>query len=105
MIDRERLINTFCDLVRIDSPSGEEEAVAQELRKRLTTLGFEVKRDAHGNLIAVEEGEDPLPLSAHMDTVEPGRGIKPRVEGRYTIPAPKSHSGALKSSRSPKTAL
>ena len=62
MIDQERLINTFCDLVRIDSPSGEEEAVAQELRNRLTTLGFEVKRDAHGNLIAVEEGENPLLL-------------------------------------------
>ncbi len=81
VIDQERLINTFCDLVRIDSPSGEEEAVAQELRKRLTTLGFEVKRDAHGNLIAVEEGENPLLLSGHMDTVEPGRGIKPRVDG------------------------
>ena len=80
MIDRERLINTFCDLVRIDSPSGEEESVAQELRKRLTGLGFEVKRDAHGNLIAGESGDDPLLLSAHMDTVEPGRGINPSVQ-------------------------
>lgn len=79
MINRERLVQTFCDLVRIDSPSGEEEAMAQELTKRLTVLGFNVARDAHGNLIASEKGERPLMLSAHMDTVEPGRGIKPRV--------------------------
>ncbi|MBI2170550.1 MAG: M20/M25/M40 family metallo-hydrolase [Chloroflexi bacterium] len=81
MIRQERLIQTFLDLVRIDSPSGEEEAVAQELSRRLTALGFTVQRDAHGNVIASEPGSDPLLLSAHMDTVEPGRGVKPRVEG------------------------
>jgi tripeptide aminopeptidase len=40
-----------------------------------------VARDAHGNVIASEEGGQPLLLSAHMDTVEPGRGIKPRIQG------------------------
>ena len=81
MIRRERLTATFCDLVRIDSPSGEEEAVAQELTRRLQALGLEVARDDHGNLIASEEGDAPLLLSAHMDTVEPGRGVAPKVEG------------------------
>ena len=81
MIKEDRLVKTFCDLVQIDSPSDEEEEVAQDLTRRLSELGFEVLRDAHGNLIAREEGENPLLLSAHMDTVEPGRGIKPRVEG------------------------
>ena len=81
MINRERLVRTFFDLVAIDSPSREEEAVAQELAKRLSGLGFQVQRDAYGNLIASEEGRDPLILSAHMDTVEPGRGIQPKVEG------------------------
>ncbi len=80
MINRDRLVNTFCDLVRIDSPSGEEEAVAQELQARLVALGFTIQRDQHGNLIASEEGDAPLLLSSHMDTVEPGRGIKPRIE-------------------------
>ena len=80
MIDRDRLVKSFCDLVRIDSPSGEEEEVAQELGARLSTLGFTVARDEHGNLIASEEGDAPLMLSAHMDTVEPGRGIQPIVE-------------------------
>ena len=81
MINQERLVNTFCELVKIDSPSDEEEAIAQHLTSELTRLGFHVERDAHGNLIASEDGADPLMLSAHMDTVEPGRGIKPQVVG------------------------
>ena len=81
MIDKDRLITTFCDIVQIDSPSGEEEEMAQDLDRRLTDLGFIISRDAHGNLLASEEGSDPLMLSAHMDTVNPGRGIKPRIIG------------------------
>ena len=81
MINEDRLVKTFCDLVQIDSPSDEEEEVAQDLSRRLEALGFEILRDAHGNLIAREEGDNPLLLSAHMDTVEPGRGIKPTIEG------------------------
>ena len=81
MIKQERLIDSFCDLVRIDSPSDEEEEVAQHLTDRLSRLGFSVARDAHGNVIASEDGENPLLLSAHMDTVEPGRGIQPIIKG------------------------
>jgi len=81
MVDQERLVKSFCDLVRIDSPSDEEEEIAQHLVTRLGRLGFQVARDAHGNVIASEEGANPLLLSAHMDTVEPGRGIKPRIQG------------------------
>ena len=81
MVDQERLVNSFCELVRIDSPSNEEEDVSRHLEERLRNLGFQVERDAHGNVIASEDGENPLLLSAHMDTVEPGRGIKPQVSG------------------------
>ena len=78
MINEDRLVKTFCDLVQIDSPSDEEEEVAQDLSRRLEALGFEILRDAHGNLIAREDGENPLLLSAHMDTVEPAGGLSPR---------------------------
>ena len=81
MINRDRLVKTFCDLARIDSPSGEEEALAIELTRRLEGLGLEVIRDGYGNLIAKDAGENPIMLSAHMDTVEPGRGVRPVVEG------------------------
>ncbi len=81
MINQERLVSAFCELVKIDSPSDEEEDVAKHLTERLEGLGFNVARDAHGNLIASEAGINPLMLSAHMDTVEPGRSIKPQVDG------------------------
>ena len=81
MINRDRLVRTFTDLARIDSPSGEEEAMAVELTGRLESLGLTVARDSYGNLIAGDGGDDPIMLSAHMDTVEPGRGIKPRIDG------------------------
>ena len=81
MINRERLVKTFCDIVQIDSPSGEEEEMAQDLIRRLEKLGFETIRDDYGNLVANDGRDDPILLSAHMDTVEPGRGIKPKLDG------------------------
>ena len=81
MIDRDRLVNTFCELARIDSPSGEEEQVAQYLVGQLEALGLDVARDGYGNVIATDGRDDPIMLSAHMDTVEPGRGVEPIVEG------------------------
>ena len=77
---RDRLVNTFCEIVQIDSPSGEEEEMAVDAVRRLERLGLSVVRDEYGNVIAGDEGRDPLLMSAHLDTVEPGRGIKPRVE-------------------------
>ena len=83
MPNHERLVNDFSDLVRIDSPSGEEWDVALHVSERLSNLGFQVARDDHGNVIAREDGggDRPLILSAHMDTVDPGRSIKPQVVG------------------------
>ena len=81
MIDRDRLVRTFTDLVRIDSPSGEEAAIAEVLTARLSALGFTVSRDSYGNVIATEPGDSPILLSAHMDTVEPGRGVNPIIDG------------------------
>jgi len=80
MIDQDRLVNTFLELIQIDSPSDEEEEVAKYVTPILEGLNFTVERDHHGNLIASEPGDEPLMLSAHMDTVEPGRGIKPSIK-------------------------
>lgn len=82
VIDRHRLLATFLDLVRIDSPSGEEEAFAAHLRELLTAVGASVRRDAYGNVIARIDGPgEPFLLGAHMDTVEPGRGVQPILDG------------------------
>ena len=80
MINRGRLVQTFCDLVQIDSPSGEEEALADDLLRRLDDLGLDAIKDEYGNVIAGDRKMASLLLSAHMDTVEPGRGVKPIVK-------------------------
>lgn len=80
MIKKERLINTLLDLVRIDSPSGEEEILAKEIAQRLIRLGAIVEFDNFGNLLARFDGTgQPIMFNAHLDTVEPGRGVKPII--------------------------
>jgi len=86
MIDRKRLAETFKFLVQIDSISKEEGVIANEIKKRLESMGVETFVDNagdiiggnSGNLIAKFKGNTqapPLLLNAHMDTVEPGRGV------------------------------
>ena len=82
MANLERLLKTLTDLIRIDSPTGEEDRIDEEISDRLEGLGFTVHHDDFRNLIAKAPGEgEPVLLSAHMDTVEPGRGIKPILDG------------------------
>jgi tripeptide aminopeptidase len=97
MINRERLKEAFCWLVGIDSVSKEEGNIASALRERLADLGAssiqvdgaaEAVSGQTGNLIAKfpgNTGAAPLMLNAHMDTVEPGRGVRPVFkEGLFT---------------------
>ncbi len=83
MINEERLVQTFLELVAIDSPSGEEAAICDELERRFKALGAtEIERDEVHNLIARFPGTGPgdyIMLSAHMDTVGKDRGIKPQI--------------------------
>lgn len=83
MINGERLVQTFLDLVRIDSPSGQEVAISRELAQRCAALGAQVEQDEHWNVIARWSGSngaaDPVLLSAHMDTVGQDTGIKPEI--------------------------
>jgi tripeptide aminopeptidase len=54
--------------------------------RRLQSLGLDSSQDAHGNVHARLDGPDePVLLSAHMDTVEPGRGIRPVFDGEDII--------------------
>ncbi len=88
-INRERLANTFRDLICIDSPSREEGAVAKWIGDILTReIGAEVEEDQSrdqtgsetGNIIVRIPGTrdtTPVFFNAHLDTVEPGRGIRP----------------------------
>ncbi len=80
MINEARLLDTFLALARIDSPTGEEAAIAAECQQRLQALGLTVECDAMHNLIARLPGDgEPLLLAAHMDTVMPGCNVQPVI--------------------------
>ena len=54
----------------------------REISARLQVLGLEVQHDSFNNVIAKLAGSgEPILLSAHLDTVEPGRGIRPHLDG------------------------
>jgi tripeptide aminopeptidase len=81
LINKKRLLNTFSDLLRINSPSFEEKKIGHYLAQRLTKAGCSVRFQDYGesfNLIALLKGTRgllPIMLSAHMDTIEPTTGI------------------------------
>ncbi|SLM30314.1 PepT [Desulfamplus magnetovallimortis] len=87
MINSDRIIERFTKFAQIDSVSKEEAEIAQLLKKILKEMGAEVFMDNAaesvggncGNLVARFKGNTdvaPVLLSGHMDTVEPGRGVK-----------------------------
>ncbi|HPT82328.1 MAG TPA: M20/M25/M40 family metallo-hydrolase [Limnochordia bacterium] len=87
-INKQRLLDEFLALVQVDAASKDERLMADALKPKLEALGFTVTEDDAGariggntgNLIAVLEGTKDAPallFCAHMDRVEPGRGIKP----------------------------
>jgi tripeptide aminopeptidase len=87
--NQDRLIKQFMEFVQIGSPSFEEAHFVSALAEELMKLGLAVENDrtgqkGAGNLFAVFPGTNrnlrPILLSMHTDTVEPGRGIKPRLE-------------------------
>jgi len=83
VINQERLVQTFLDLLRIDSPSLHEQAIGEELAARLQALGLAVERDISGNVFGWLDGPaggDWLLLNAHMDTVGEDRGIRPVIQ-------------------------
>lgn len=97
MINKERLITSFIELVATDNPSYGERAMCDFIAKRLRCLGITPYEDdtaskiggSAGNLYAYVDGDFDLPpilLSAHMDTVEPSCGKRAVVhdDGRIT---------------------
>ncbi|OIP22305.1 peptidase M20 [bacterium CG_4_10_14_0_2_um_filter_33_32] len=78
-INQKRLVDNFIKLVKIDSESGEEKEIISHLKKELQSLGFKTYIDKIGNLIASNSNKPIVALIAHVDTVKPGKGIKPII--------------------------
>lgn len=79
----KNLIDLFIHICQIDSPTGEEQKMADFVYNFAKKYADFVRKDKFGN-VYVRYGKNPnLFLSAHLDTVEPGRGIKPQIKGEY----------------------
>ncbi len=96
MINEQRLLNEFLELVQIDSPTKEEANISKILKGKLEEMGFTVKEDdvssktehSGNNLFATLEGTAQGPrilFSSHMDTVVPGNGVKPSIKDGYIV--------------------
>jgi len=80
----ERLRSIFVELCRVPSPSGDEQPVAEYIRRRVAAAGVELLEDRAGTALGgncgnlhlrlnptAEVSAEPLFLAAHMDTVPP----------------------------------
>lgn len=78
-----KTLETFLEIVQIDSPSGEEAKMREYLKKRLEKMGWKTRVDKVGNMLVKNPKKEvpKLLLCAHMDTVSPGKSIKPKVVG------------------------
>ncbi|WP_117169290.1 M20/M25/M40 family metallo-hydrolase [Paraliobacillus sediminis] len=98
MVNQDRLIEEFITLVQIDSETKEENEIVEVLRKKFTDLGLDVVEDdsknktghGAGNLICTLKGNnatdtDTIYFTSHMDTVVPGKGIKPSIVDGYIV--------------------
>src|SRR5690606_41233921 len=95
MINQDRLVNEFLELVQVDSETKFETETAKVLKEKFTALGVHVVEDdttsqtghGAGNLICTLEGTkdnvDTIYFTSHMDTVVPGKGIEPSITDGY----------------------
>lgn len=90
-MNQDRMVQEFLELIAISSPSLGERQIADVVKAKLQELGCEVEEDGvaphiggtAGNIIARLKGDgrgEPLMLSAHLDRVPNGDGIRPVVQ-------------------------
>ena len=89
MVNKERILAEFFELVKIPASSRKERQIADVVIGKLQALGLDVQEDDAGakiggdcgNIIAYKkgnlEGAPVVMLSAHLDCVEPCSGIEP----------------------------
>jgi len=84
-------VDLLTRMVKIYSPSGEEEEISLFLAAEMEKLGFRVHRDKVGNVIGeLGEGSPVILLCGHMDTVEgeiPVRVEDGQLYGRGSVDA------------------
>jgi len=76
-----KTLKKFLDVIKIDSPSGHEQRMITFIKNWLNKIGLNYQIDKTGNILAKNTSTcQPILFCVHMDTVEPGKGIKPIIE-------------------------
>jgi tripeptide aminopeptidase len=86
MLDKDRLIKTFIELIKIPSESPNDKEFIAYVENLFTKMGAKCVKDKFGNLVAKfsaknSETKEPIMFCCHGDTVQPGIGIEPVIEG------------------------
>jgi tripeptide aminopeptidase len=81
----DRLITTFCELVKIPSESPEDREFVAYMEELLKKEGAKTQKDDYGNLIAKFPAKnssktEPIAFCCHADTVKPGLNIEPVID-------------------------
>jgi len=91
------VVELFCDLAAISSPSRDERAVADRVLEALGRLGLDPVEDGSGaetgsnmgNIHCVleptGEGGTPIFLNAHLDTVPPDGPVEPEIRNGIVV--------------------
>ncbi len=102
----DRLLDTFLQLVRIDSETFHEGEMVDFVVRRIRKAGYDAYVDNAGKAVGGEAGNvyvhlpadgveaPPLLFCSHLDTVSPGKGVEPVVRGGRVISAGKTVLGA-----------
>ena len=81
------VLDIFCELVQIPSPSLKEEKVAEWILDFCNKNNINVRKDDYGNIYisvpATDDSKEPIMVSAHMDVVGDDSPIKLQFDGQF----------------------
>ncbi len=86
-LKKEKLLEIFCELVQIPSPSMKEEKIIEWIKNFCKNNNIKCNSDDYGNLIITVSGtvknKQPLLLSAHMDVVGNSSPINLQINSNF----------------------
>ena len=81
------VLDIFCELAQIPSPSLKEEKVAKWIEVFCTQNNINIRKDDYGNIYisipATDETKEPIMVSAHMDVVGDDSPIELQFDGQF----------------------
>jgi len=81
------ILDIFCELVQIPSPSLKEEKVIEWIKAFCEKNNINFRQDNYGNIYitvpATDETKEPIMISAHMDVVGDDSPIELQFDGQF----------------------